>query len=191
MHYDVSRRASQCQELREPALENTGCRAPPAGVKQSNRLPRSGQIHGNTVGHRDQQQDSCLSGQMAVELLDDDPPGAAGVPPDNGPVDLDDWVYPYFHSEGTQNTFAIRDDSLDALIVSQRTELNEDARREIGFQIQRQVLDQNYGVNFVSERLVALSWPYVRDFPLDVADGYQRNMASAWIDKSDPTYTGF
>ncbi|MEP7216230.1 MAG: ABC transporter substrate-binding protein [Anaerolineaceae bacterium] len=127
-------------------------------------------------------------GELITRLLSGQAPWAAG--PDNGWVDLDDWVYPYFHSSGTKNSFPVRDAALDKLIESQRSELNESQRRDIGFEIQRKLLGLNAGVNFVSERVVALGWSYVKDFPLDAADGYQQRMADCWIDQSDPTYRG-
>ncbi len=126
--------------------------------------------------------------ELISRLLTGQAPWAAG--PDNGWVDLDDWVFPYFHSTGTKNSFPVRDSELDKLIESQRTELDETQRREIGFSIQRKLLALNAGVNFVSERVVALGWPYVKDFPLDAADGYQQRLADCWIDQSDPNYRG-
>ncbi|MEO6398672.1 MAG: ABC transporter substrate-binding protein [Tepidiformaceae bacterium] len=126
--------------------------------------------------------------ELISRLLSGQAPWAAG--PDNGWVDLDDWVFPYFHSSGTKNTFPVRDAALDKLIESQRSELNEDQRRDIGFEIQRKLLALNAGVNFVSERVVALGWPYVKEFPLDAADGYQHRMADCWIDQSDANYRG-
>ncbi len=128
------------------------------------------------------------SAELGQRLLTLNAPWAAG--PDDGWVDLDDWVYPYFHSEGTKNTFPLRDTEMDALIASQRVELNEEKRQEIGYQIQRKLLDLNVGVNFVSERVVALAWPYVRGLPLDAADGYQHRLADCWIDPGDPTFRG-
>jgi peptide/nickel transport system substrate-binding protein len=126
--------------------------------------------------------------QLGAGLLDGSYSWAAA--PDNGWVDLDDWVYPYFHSSGTKNTFPVRDPDFDKLIESQRTELDQAKRREIGFQIQRKLLVLNPAVNFVSERLVALSWPYVRDFPLDASDGYQHRFADCWIDRSHADFRG-
>jgi peptide/nickel transport system substrate-binding protein len=115
-----------------------------------------------------------------------DAPWAAG--PDTGWVDLDDWLYPYFHSAGTQNSFALRDTDLDAMIVAQRTEFDETRRQAIGFDVQRKLLTINAAANFVSERLVALSHPYVKNFPLDASDGYQHRFADCWIDKDDPSF---
>lgn len=126
--------------------------------------------------------------ELGQRLLTLNAPWAAG--PDDGWVDLDDWVYPYFHSEGTKNTFPLRDKDMDALIAAQRVELNEEKRRGIGYEIQRKLLALNVGVNFVSERVVALAWPYVRGLPLDAADGYQHRLADCWLDQGDPSFRG-
>jgi ABC-type transport system substrate-binding protein len=126
--------------------------------------------------------------QMGTGLLDGSYAWAAA--PDNGWVDLDDWVYPYFHSSGTKNTFPLRDADLDKVIESQRIELDANKRRDIGYDIQRKLLVLNPAVNFVSETLVSLAWPYVRDFPLDASDGYQHRFADCWIDKSQPDFKG-
>lgn len=125
---------------------------------------------------------------LGRRLLTEEAPWAVG--PDDGWIDLDDWVFPYFHSEGTKNTFPLRDTDMDALIASQRVELNEDRRREIGYDIQRKLLQLNVGVNFVSERVVSLTWPYVKNLPLDASDGYQHRFADCWIDPADPSFRG-
>lgn len=126
--------------------------------------------------------------QLVGLLLSAEAPFAAG--PDTGWIDLDDWVYPYFHSAGTRNSFPLRDPDLDALIEKQRLEFDEAARREIGFEIQRRLLTLNPGANLVSERVVALAWPYVKGYPLDTTDGYQHRFADCWIDANDPTFRG-
>ncbi len=126
--------------------------------------------------------------QMGTGLLDGSYAWAAA--PDNGWVDLDDWVYPYFHSAGTKNTFPLRDPDFDKLIESQRTELDENKRKAIGYDIQRRLLVLNPAANFVSETVVSLAWPYVQNFPLDAADGYQHRFADCWIDKSHPDFKG-
>ncbi|MGI8925713.1 MAG: ABC transporter substrate-binding protein [Tepidiformaceae bacterium] len=125
---------------------------------------------------------------LVRRLLEGNAAWAAG--PDSGWIDLDDWVYPYFHSAGTRNSFALRDASLDSLIESQRTELNAAARQGIGYEIQRKLLALNVAANFVSERVVALAWSYVKDFPLDASDGYQHRFADCWIDTADPSFRG-
>jgi peptide/nickel transport system substrate-binding protein len=115
-------------------------------------------------------------------------PWVAG--PDSGWLDLDDWLYPYFHSAGAQNSFALRNADLDALIDAQRVEFDPDARRALGLQIQQQLLQINAGVNLVSERVVSLRRPYVHNFPLDVMDGYQDRFAECWIDVAADSYRG-
>jgi peptide/nickel transport system substrate-binding protein len=125
-------------------------------------------------------------GDLVARLLGGTAPWAAG--PDTGWVDLDDWVFPYFHSTGTKNSFPIRNKDLDQLIEAQRGELNEEKRKQIGYDIQRKLLAINCGVNFVSEEVVALGQPYVRNFPLDAADGYQHRFADTWIDRTDASF---
>lgn len=109
---------------------------------------------------------------------------------DTGWLDLDDWVYPHFHTNGPTNSFPLRDSEMDALIIKQRQSLDEAERREAGYQIQRKMLYLNAGVNLVSERVISLSWPYVKDFPVDVGNGYQHRFADTWLDRNDPSFRG-
>lgn len=127
-------------------------------------------------------------GRLGQAIINNEFPWVAW--PDDGWPDLDDWVYPFFHSSGVRNAFPLRDPAMDALIEAQRLELDEEARRQIGYQIQRQLLNVNVGVNLVSERVIALSRSYVRDFPLDVDAGWERRLARTWIDRNDPSYRG-
>ena len=128
-----------------------------------------------------------LSASDLVErMFSGQAPWMAG--PDAGWIDLDDWLYPFFHSAGAQNTFALRDEELDAQIERQRTQFDPEARRSLGLEIQRRLLELNPAVNFVSERAIALSWPYVRDFPLDILPGFEYRMARTWIDTEDPEF---
>jgi ABC-type transport system substrate-binding protein len=127
-------------------------------------------------------------GEITARLLAQQAPWVAG--PDTGWIDLDDWVYPYFHSSGVKNTFALRDEALDGMLASQRADFDHESRRRMGYAIQRRLLELNAGVNFVSERVIALAWPYVRQFPLDAGDGYQGRMAQTWLDRSDASFRG-
>lgn len=126
--------------------------------------------------------------ELSNLLISGTAPWAAG--PDNGWIDLDDWVYPYFHADGTKNSFPLRDAEVTSMIDAQRIELDKAKRREIGYNIQRRLLALNAGVNLFSERVVALTWPYVKGLPLDTADGYQHRFADTWIDASDATFRG-
>ncbi|HNM78124.1 MAG TPA: ABC transporter substrate-binding protein [Tepidiformaceae bacterium] len=126
--------------------------------------------------------------ELSNLLISGTAPWAAGA--DNGWIDLDDWVYPYFHADGTKNSFPLRDAEVTSMIDAQRVELDKGKRREIGYNIQRRLLALNAGVNLFSERVVALTWPYVKGLPLDTADGYQHRFADTWIDTSDATFRG-
>ena len=123
---------------------------------------------------------------MAERLLQGEAPWAVGV--DNGWIELDDWLYPYFHRDGNANTFVLRDEALDGLIEEQRAEMSSERRQEIGFDVQRRLLDLNVGANFVSEDVVTLFWPYVQLFPLDAGEAYQDRFAQTWIDRTQETY---
>jgi ABC-type transport system substrate-binding protein len=79
---------------------------------------------------------------------------------------------------------------MDALIDAQRIELDEGARRQIGFDIQKKLLELNVGVNFVSEKVIALARSYVRNFPLDISDGFQHQFADCWLDAGDADFRG-
>ena len=127
-------------------------------------------------------------GTVVQRLRDGKAPWAVGQ--DSGWLDLDDWVYPYFHSDGPKNSFPLRDANMDSMISAQRQELDETKRREIGYAIQRKLLNLNAGVNLVSERVVTLAWPYVKSFPVDIGSGYQNRFADAWLDRNDPTFRG-
>lgn len=124
--------------------------------------------------------------ELAQRLLEGEAPWAAGV--DNGWLELDDWLYPYFHREGSANTFVLRDEDLEALIEEQRAEMSGERRQEIAYEAQRRLLELNVGANFVSEDVVTLFWPYVQLFPVDAGVGYQDRFAQTWIDRTNPTY---
>ena len=124
--------------------------------------------------------------ELAQRLTDGEAPWAVGV--DNGWIDLDDWLYPYFHTEGNANTFVLRDEEMDALIEEQRAEMSPDRRQAIAYDVQRRLLDLNVGANFVSEDVVTLFWPYLQLFPVDAGEAYQDRFAKTWIDRTNPTY---
>jgi hypothetical protein len=69
-------------------------------------------------------------------------------------------------------------------------QFDAEQRRATGFEIQKRLIEQAAAVNFVSERLVALTWPYVEDFPLDASDGYQHRFAAARIDTAHELFRG-
>jgi len=61
---------------------------------------------------------------------------------DNGWIDPDDWLYPFFHSRGTKNSFRYQDPQLDALLEAQRREFDYERRRELVRDIQFYLLEK-------------------------------------------------
>ena len=124
--------------------------------------------------------------ELALRLSEGTAPWAVGV--DNGWIELDDWLYPYFHTDGSGNTFVLRDEAMNALLEEQRAEMSSERRQEIAYEAQRRLLELNVGANFVSEDVVTLFWPYVQLFPVDAGEAYQDRFARTWIDRTHPTY---
>ena len=77
---------------------------------------------------------------------------------------------------------------IDRLIEKQRVTTDQIERREIGFDVQRELLQLHLASNFVSERVISLQWPYLQEFPLDIGFSFQERLASCWIDQSHPTF---
>jgi len=110
---------------------------------------------------------------------------------DNGWIDLDDWLYPYFHSRGTKNSFGLRDPQLDALLDAQRREFDRQRRRELGWQIQRYLLDQVLArLDMASPVELWVAWPYYRGFRPLVFFGTSYFLADAWLDARHPSFGG-
>jgi len=125
---------------------------------------------------------------------------------DNGWIDLDDWVYPYFHTGGPKNSFGVSDPELDALLDAQRGEFNEDARREIGYQIQRYLLGVKPDgsgplelkpdtaafarLDYATLITAGVSWPYYKNRYTFPWFGNNHWAANQWLDKDDPSFQG-
>jgi peptide/nickel transport system substrate-binding protein len=125
---------------------------------------------------------------------------------DNGWIDLDDWVYPYFKTGGPKNSFGVSDPELDKLLDAQRLEFDEDARREIGYQIQRYLLGvkpDGSGPLDLKPNTAAfsrldygtligagVSWPYYKNRYEWPWFGNNEWIANQWLDTSDPSYGG-
>ncbi len=111
---------------------------------------------------------------------------------DNGWVDLDDWLYPYYHSQGTKNSFGFSDPELDRLLEQQREEFDNEKRREIGFEIQRRLLDDFVlRLDYISAWGESLRWPYFKNPPPPRTwFGYNHSFANTWLDKDDPSWSG-
>ncbi|MCI0814694.1 MAG: ABC transporter substrate-binding protein [Chloroflexi bacterium] len=117
---------------------------------------------------------------------------------DNGWIDLDDWFYPYFITDGPKNSFRVADPDLDLLLEAQRREFDADARLDIGYQIQRYVLGEtnpeapaaNARIDYASPGGGTIAWPYVKNRTGFSWFGNNYWFADVWFDKNDPSYEG-
>jgi peptide/nickel transport system substrate-binding protein len=110
---------------------------------------------------------------------------------DNGWIDLDDWTYPYFHSRGTKNSFRLSDPQLDRLLEAQRREFVLERRRQLGWEIQRYLLDHVLArIDLVTPINLWVAWPYYRNFRPYVFFGTSYQLVDAWLDPSHPSFRG-
>ena len=124
-------------------------------------------------------------------LLEKRPECLFGMAFDNGWIDLDDWVYPYFHSTGPKNSFGLSDPELDRLLDAQRAEFDLEKRRQLGFQIQHYLLDNVLArLDWISQIARSTGWNYGRNVRQMIWFGNMFHLASYWLDSSDPTFQG-
>ena len=110
---------------------------------------------------------------------------------DNGNNDLDDYLYPYFHSTGPKNSFMLADPQLDEMLDGQRTEFDEARRRELGFEIQRYLLDNVLArMEWVGDIALWARWPYWRNRKPQPWFGETFLLVNEWLDSTDATYAG-
>ena len=111
---------------------------------------------------------------------------------DNGWNDLDDWLYPYFHSQGYKNSFNLSDPDLDAMLEAQRAEFDYERRHQIGLDIQHYLLDNVLArLDWVAQVSLALDWPYVKNHWLQPWFGYLYvHLPNIWLDSTHPSFAG-
>ena len=110
---------------------------------------------------------------------------------DNGWIDLDDWVYPYFHTGGTKNSMLVNDADLDAMIDKQRAEFKQEERHKIGIEIQDYLLDSVLArLDYSAPVNRFVSWSYVKNEVIATWFGHNYLYANTWLDQSDPSYSG-
>jgi peptide/nickel transport system substrate-binding protein len=116
---------------------------------------------------------------------------------DNGWIDLDDWVFPFFKTGSAKNSFRLSDPTLDGMLDNQRTEFDYDARRELGYEIQRYLIQEgNDGMGVHADLPLicgitrTLRWSYVKnDFDTTWFGSSYLN-ANVWLDTADPNWQG-
>jgi ABC-type transport system substrate-binding protein len=110
---------------------------------------------------------------------------------DNGWIDLDDWVYPYFHTGGTKNSSLLSDSKLDEMLDKQRGEFDYEKRHQIGLDIQNYLLDSVWArIDYVAPVGRSLSWNYVRNDFTATWFGHNYFYANVWLDQSDAGWSG-
>jgi peptide/nickel transport system substrate-binding protein len=109
---------------------------------------------------------------------------------DSGWLDPDDWLVPFFHSQGNRNSFGFGDEEFDTLLEGQRTELDFAARQGQVHELERRLADLALGVNLFANIEYTLAWSYVDELRIDGQPGYQFLWANARLDESDPNHAG-
>ena len=110
---------------------------------------------------------------------------------DNGYLDLDDCVYPYFHSTGPKNSFNLNDSKLDGMLEAQRGEFDLEKRRQLGYDIQNHLLDNVAArLDWVAQVWRGCIWSYLRNYRPDPWYGLTFRLANYWLDSTDPNYEG-
>jgi len=110
---------------------------------------------------------------------------------DNGWIDLDDWVYPYFKTNGSKNSFVVSDPQLDKLLDNQRAEFDYEKRRKIGYEIFNYLLENVVArLDLVHQLSRGIDWPYVKNTFRSSWYGQSYLIANQWLDSSDPSFQG-
>ncbi len=108
---------------------------------------------------------------------------------DNGWIDPDDWLYPFFHTDGTHNTFRLSDPQLDSMLEAQRRAFDFEHRQQMIRDIQRYLLDNVLArLDWVTPVNQWIAWPYYRNFAPTPFFGESYLLSESWIDRDDPSY---
>jgi peptide/nickel transport system substrate-binding protein len=107
---------------------------------------------------------------------------------DSGWLDPDDWLVPFFHSQGNRNSFGYEDAAFDQLLEDQRRELDFEARQAKVWDLERRLTDLALGVNLFANVEYTLAWSYVKDLRMDGEPGFQFLWADAQLDESDANH---
>jgi peptide/nickel transport system substrate-binding protein len=110
---------------------------------------------------------------------------------DNGWMEPDDYLYPYFHSTGSKNSFNLSDPALDHMLEEQRQEFDLERRRQLVYDIQHYLLDKVVArPDWVSDITRGMLWPYLKNRWYSAWFGDTFQHAETWLDSTDPTFQG-
>ena len=108
---------------------------------------------------------------------------------DDAGVDLDDALFAQFRSGQPLNSFRLQDAALDTLLDKSRTELDFEARRKIGIDVQNYLLKNiSARIEYSAPILRRLRWGYVRNAPMPMWHGSNYQLADVWLDTSHPAW---
>jgi ABC-type transport system substrate-binding protein len=117
--------------------------------------------------------------------------GLFGYAYDNGYLDPDDWLYPYFHSTGIKNSFNLSDPSLDQMLEALRAEFDLEERRQLSYDIQNYLLDNVLArIDWLAQIWRGCVWPYLRNYLPEPWFGFSFRIANYWLDSTHPSYAG-
>jgi peptide/nickel transport system substrate-binding protein len=135
---------------------------------------------------------------IAEQLIKAEPTAAMTWGFDNGWIDLDDWVFPYFRTNGPKNSMRVSDPELDRLLDAQRREFDIERRKQLGYEIQRYILGEIKQdapgtlarLDYASPGGGSISWPYFKNRTSWPWFGNSYWNANIWFDRNDPSWRG-
>src|SRR5690606_11393762 len=105
---------------------------------------------------------------------------------------MDQWIYPFYHSEGSLNYGSISDPDLDGMLEAQRAETDQEAKQDIWKQVWDRIHDRVYQA-WLPEALRRVAWHnYMMNFRYHGLMGsytcYSSDQArSIWLEDDAPT----
>jgi peptide/nickel transport system substrate-binding protein len=108
---------------------------------------------------------------------------------------MDQWIWPFYHSEGSLNYGSIEDPVLDDLLVKQRAESNPDAQKDLWMQFWDRIHDQVYQAWFPEPLVRTAYHNYILNLRYHGMVGsyvcYASTQAKAiWLDDGAPMRRG-
>jgi peptide/nickel transport system substrate-binding protein len=108
---------------------------------------------------------------------------------EDGGVDLDDWLYPQFHSDQTMNSYRLQDAQVDTLLDKSRAEFDAGERQSIGLDVQDYLIAKaNARLEFCASIRRQLRWGYIRNSTLPMLYGHDEALADVWLDTTHPAW---